>query len=57
MRHLAHYPIEYAAAVVGWRRRDTNREHYVHLCFNPVSLQQSNLLARWIATLPATCAW
>jgi len=54
---IAHYPIEYAAAVVCWRRRDTDRGHYVHLCFNPVSLQQSNLLARWIATLPATCAW
>jgi hypothetical protein len=43
---IAHYPIEYAAAVVGWRERDMDREHDVHLCFNPVSLHQSNLLAR-----------
>jgi hypothetical protein len=43
---IAHYPIEYAAAAVGWRERDMDREHDVHLCFNPVSLHQSNLLAR-----------
>jgi PilZ domain len=54
---IAHYPIEYAAAVMGWGPRGTDREHDVHLCFTPVSLHQSNLLARWIATLPATCAW
>jgi hypothetical protein len=56
---IARYPVDYAATVVGWRRpdRDRDREHYVHLCFNRVSPHQSNLLARWIATLPATCAW
>jgi hypothetical protein len=54
---IAHFPVEYAAAVVGWGRRDMDRERYVHLCFNPMSLHQSNLLARWIATLPTTCAW
>jgi hypothetical protein len=54
---IARYPIDYTAAVVGWRGRYPDREHYVHLCFNRVSPHQSNLLARWIATLPAACAW
>ena len=54
---IAHYPIEYAAAVVGRRERDTNHEHHVHLCFNRVSPHQNNLLARWLTTLPATGPW
>jgi PilZ domain len=56
---IARSPIDYPAAVVGWRRPDPDRdrEHYVHLCFNHVSEHQSTLLARWIAMLPATCAW
>jgi c-di-GMP-binding flagellar brake protein YcgR len=54
---IARYPIDYTAAVVGWRGRYPDREHYVHLCFNRVSPHQSTLLARWIATLPAACAW
>ena len=51
--------VDYPAAVAGWRRPDPDRdrEHYVHLCFNRVSPHQSTLLARWMATLPATCAW
>jgi c-di-GMP-binding flagellar brake protein YcgR len=54
---LAHYLIEYAAAVVDRRGRDMDREHYVHLCFNRVSAHHRNLLTRWLTTLPATCAW